>query len=171
MIMGYERPTFDMNREEGPLPPTELDRRYERPGKPCYMGILKIDTEPFISPREVIKRMRSYTEEQTMSKQMKEIDGAIECLRYLFGEKLNDQRPFMKEVANEILNKSPQRGIYTRLILGEDLAEKMARELLELAESKDPIVYAPIERLYRKYLLLKDEQIKKMDWSYTRIMT
>jgi len=90
---------------------------------------------------------------------------------YIEISKDQDQRPFMKEVANEILNKSPQRGIYTRLILGEDLAEKMARELLELAGCKDPIVYAPIESLYRKYLLLKDEEVRKMGLLDTRIMT
>ncbi|MCX6821707.1 MAG: hypothetical protein NTW30_02905 [Candidatus Aenigmarchaeota archaeon] len=87
-------------------------------------------------------------------------------------EVLEDQRPFMKEVANEILNDRTQRSyIHTRMILGNDLTEKMARELLELAGSIDPIHYDAFGRLYREYLSLKREQIKKTDWSYTRIMT
>ncbi len=81
-----------------------------------------------------------------------------------------DQRPFMREVADDILNNR-KRGIYTRMIFGNNLAEKMARELLELAESINPIHYDAFGRLYREYLSLKDKQIKKTDWSYTRIMT
>jgi hypothetical protein len=140
-------------------------------GKPCYMDTVK-PHGPYTPLSELAKEMRICQENQRMGKQMTEINEAVVCLRYLFGEKIDDKRPFMKELANEILNKkTTQVGINTRIILGVDLAERMALELLELAESKDPIVYAPIERLYRKYHLLKDEQIRKMDWSHTRITT
>jgi len=80
----YSHLIFTPSKEEGPLPSVELNRAYERPGKPCYMGFLKIDTEPFISPSEVIKGIRIYQEKQRMSRQKEEINEAISCLRYLF---------------------------------------------------------------------------------------
>jgi hypothetical protein len=71
--------------EEGSLPPTELNRAYERPGK-FSINDGMISTEPFTSPREAIKRMKIYMDNQRIDNQMKEINEAITCLRYLFGK-------------------------------------------------------------------------------------
>lgn len=56
--MKYRR-GFDFNKEEGALSPTELDRRYDRPGKFCYMGNMAIDTSVFDPPIEARKRIRN----------------------------------------------------------------------------------------------------------------
>ena len=82
----YSHLGFVLSKEEGSLPPTELDRRYERSGKFFSLNDGSVNTEPFTSPREAIKRMRIYMDNQRMDNQMKEINEAIACLRYLFGK-------------------------------------------------------------------------------------
>ena len=67
----YSHLVFIRSKEEGPLPPTELNRAYERPGKFFSLSDGSVSTEPFTSPREAIKRMGIYMDNQRMGEQMK----------------------------------------------------------------------------------------------------
>jgi len=86
--MGYGIHTFDLSKEEGPLLPIkpDPDQGYNRPGK---FGLTTnegtVNTKPFISPSDLAREMRIYMENR-MGKQMNEINEAIKCLGYLFGE-------------------------------------------------------------------------------------